>query len=131
MESSTAWWHPEALAAAAPVLLAWLLAPVLAWWSGRAKGDARRVLDEAQQRELRRVARKTWRFFEAFVGEADNWLPPDNLQEVPSPVVAHRTSPTNIGLALLSNLAAHDFGYLGMASATVCSSTWKTGSRPS
>ena len=50
----------------------------------------------------RRVARRTWRFFETFVGAEDNWLPPDNFQEDPAPVIAHRTSPTNIGLLLLA-----------------------------
>ena len=54
-----------------------------------------------------------WRFFETFVRPADNVLPPDNFQEDPSPVVAHRTSPTNIGLYLLSTVAARDFGWLG------------------
>ena len=61
---------------------------------------------------LRRTARKTWRFFETFVTAQENWLPPDNFQEEPVPVVASRTSPTNMGLALLANLAACDFGYL-------------------
>ncbi|MDP2974631.1 MAG: hypothetical protein Q8N45_00310, partial [Anaerolineales bacterium] len=42
----------------------------------------------------------------------DNWLPPDNYQEHPVAAVAHRTSPTNMGLALLANLSAHDFGYI-------------------
>src|SRR5207244_7790728 len=65
-------------------------------------------------RFLRRVARKTWSFFETFVGDEDHWLPPDNYQESPRGVVAHRTSPTNIGLLLLSTLAAHDLGYLGL-----------------
>jgi cyclic beta-1,2-glucan synthetase len=63
-------------------------------------------------RFLRVLARKTWAFFDQLVGPLDNWLPPDNLQEQPSQVVAHRTSPTNMGMALLSHLAAHDFGYL-------------------
>ncbi len=58
------------------------------------------------------MARRTWRFFTDFVGPADNWLPPDNYQEYPAAVVAHRTSPTNMGMALLANLAAHDFGYI-------------------
>ncbi len=58
------------------------------------------------------LRRKTWAFFEDFVGPADNWLPPDNLQQYPIPVIAHRTSPTNIGLSLLANLTACDFGYL-------------------
>ena len=59
------------------------------------------------------IARRTWRFFEVFVGDEDNWLPPDNFQEDPQPVVAHRTSPTNIGLLLLATVSAHDFGYVG------------------
>ena len=61
---------------------------------------------------LHRVARKTWMFFATFVGPDDHWLPPDNYQEHPVAVIAHRTSPTNMGLALLANLAAHDFGYI-------------------
>ena len=60
------------------------------------------------------VARRTWLFFETFVTAEDNWLPPDNFQESPKAVLAHRTSPTNEGLLLVSALAAHDFGYLGI-----------------
>ena len=62
---------------------------------------------------MRLIARRTWRFFEAFVTPADNMLPPDNFQEDPKPVIAHRTSPTNIGLYLLSAVAARDFGWAG------------------
>ena len=40
-------------------------------------------------------------------------LPPDNFQEDPRPVVAHRTSPTNMGLYLLSAVSARDFGWSG------------------
>ena len=58
------------------------------------------------------LARRTWRFFADFVGPEDNWLPPDNFQEYPAAALASRTSPTNIGMALLANLAAYDFGYL-------------------
>ena len=58
------------------------------------------------------VARKTWRYFETFVGPEDHALPPDNVQIVPELTVAHRTSPTNIGMALLATLAAHDFGFI-------------------
>ncbi len=71
-------------------------------------------LTEGQRRALRRVARKTWLFFETFVGDADHWLPPDNFQEIPDGRVAHRTSPTNQGLLLLSTLAASDLGYIGL-----------------
>jgi cellobiose phosphorylase len=110
-----AWTRPAVLPAALPLLLLWLAAPSLAWRSGRRVDAAGRAfaLAPAQQLELRRLARKTWRFFERHVCEEENWLPPDNMQEVPMPTIAHRTSPTNIGLALLANLAAHDFGYLG------------------
>ncbi|MEO8161737.1 MAG: cyclic beta 1-2 glucan synthetase, partial [Arenimonas sp.] len=110
-----AWQRPAVLPIALPVLLLWLAAPWLAWWASRRAPPARRELSVDQTRELRLHARKTWAFFETFVCAEDNWLPPDNLQEVPTPVIAHRTSPTNIGLALLANLAAHDFGYLGLA----------------
>jgi cyclic beta-1,2-glucan synthetase len=61
---------------------------------------------------LRKISRKTWSFFETFVGAEDHWLPPDNYQEHPVAAVAHRTSPTNMGLSLLSNLTAYDFGYI-------------------
>ena len=66
-----------------------------------------------RRRALRLVARRTWRFFETFVTAEDHWLPPDNFQEDPKPVVAHRTSPTNLGLYLLSAVSARDFGWSG------------------
>ena len=58
------------------------------------------------------MERRTWAFFDDFVTAADHHLPPDNFQEHPARVLAHRTSPTNMGLSLLANLAAYDFGYL-------------------
>ncbi|MGV8960146.1 MAG: GH36-type glycosyl hydrolase domain-containing protein [Stenotrophomonas sp.] len=103
--------RPHALAVAAPILLLWLLAPALAWWLGRPSGRVAFAPSADELRFLRALARKTWGFFEAHVGPQDNWLPPDNLQEEPARI-AHRTSPTNMGLALLANLAAYDFGYL-------------------
>src|SRR5699024_518674 len=62
---------------------------------------------------LRLEGRRIWRFFTTFVSEKDNHLPPDNFQEDPDPVVAHRSSPTNMGLYLLSTLSARDFGWIG------------------
>ncbi len=64
--------------------------------------------------ELRLGARRTWRFFETFATAEDHMLAPDNFQEEPRPVVAHRTSPTNLGLYLLSTVAARDFGWTGI-----------------
>ena len=103
---------PAALAVAGPLLLLWLASPAIAWWLSRplARREARLTVD--QTLFLRQVSRKTWAFFEAFVGPEDHWLPPDNVQEHPVAAVAHRTSPTNMGLSLLANLAAYDFGYL-------------------
>jgi cyclic beta-1,2-glucan synthetase len=72
-------------------------------------------LSENQHRFLEKLSRKTWRYFEEFVTAEDHWLPPDNIQQNPSRVVASRTSPTNIGMALLADLAAYDFGYCSAA----------------
>ncbi|HEV2221106.1 MAG TPA: glucoamylase family protein [Casimicrobiaceae bacterium] len=103
---------PGALAAGAPVLCLWLVSPAIAWWISRPlrRREARLTIEQAIF--LRKLSRRTWAFFETFVGPDDHWLPPDNYQEHPVDVVAHRTSPTNLGLALLANLAAYDFGYI-------------------
>ncbi len=104
--------RPDALIAAAPILVLWLLSPLIAWWLSRPLAAREARLGAPQLRFLRQTARKTWAFFDTFVNADENWLPPDNFQEHSAVGVAHRTSPTNIGLALLANLAAHDFGYL-------------------
>ncbi|WP_371915424.1 GH36-type glycosyl hydrolase domain-containing protein [Pseudomonas sp. CC6-YY-74] len=97
-----------------PFALLWLSAPMLALHASRSPRVARSLaLSESDARDLRLTARRTWRFFETFVTPADNMLPPDNFQENPQPVVAHRTSPTNLGLYLLSTIAARDFGWAG------------------
>jgi cellobiose phosphorylase len=104
--------HPAALGAAAPILLLWWLAPVIVFRISQPITRRAPHLDQAQQTYLHALARKTWLFFETYVGPADNWLPPDNMQEHPVEVLARRTSPTNIGLSLLANLTAYDFGYI-------------------
>jgi cyclic beta-1,2-glucan synthetase len=103
---------PAALVDAAPLLALWFLAPAVAFLVSRPLASDAPKVTAAGTRALRRVARKTWDFFETFHTAEDNWLPPDNFQEVPKGQVAHRTSPTNIGLSLLSCLAAHDLGFL-------------------
>jgi cyclic beta-1,2-glucan synthetase len=104
--------RPLMVVLAAPLLLLWLLSPWTAWWISKPRVSSAFVPTPAQRRFLRTLARKTWAFFDAHVGPADHWLPPDNLQQQPLPVIAHRTSPTNIGLTLLANLAGYDFGFL-------------------
>jgi cyclic beta-1,2-glucan synthetase len=106
---------PPELLPAGLFLVPWLLSPLVAWWVSRPLVVRQTPLNDEDRRALRRIARKTWGFFETFVGPEDHWLPPDNFQEQPRPQVAHRTSPTNQGLLLLSTLAAHDLGYFGMA----------------
>jgi cyclic beta-1,2-glucan synthetase len=104
--------QPVALTVAGPFLLLWLLSPLIVWWVSRPLDSREARLTPEQTRFLGGLARKTWAFFETFVGPQDHWLPPDNYQEYRSASLAHRTSPTNMGLALLANLSAHDFGYI-------------------
>jgi len=106
---------PTALGVAAPLLLVWLVSPVIAWWINLPLTERAAELSLSQTVFLGKLARKTWSFFEKFVNVEDHWLPPDNYQEAPAAAVAHRTSPTNMGLALLANLSAYDFGYLSAA----------------
>jgi len=103
---------PDSLLLTLPLIGSWLAAPLIAWRISRPIVVSGLDLTDDQLGFLRQTARKTWYFFENFVNARENWLPPDNFQELPVPVVAARTSPTNIGLALLANLAARDFGYL-------------------
>ena len=97
-----------------PFLFLWGIAPWVAWKASLPPLAAEaETLTEREKRVLRLTARRTFRFFEAFVTPKDNSLPPDNFQEDPKPIVAHRTSPTNVGLWLLSSVAARDFAWIG------------------
>ncbi len=102
------------IAFAAPWLLLWIAAPAVALWASQSRPDSGPGAVSASDADaLRLIARRTWRFFETFVTAEDHALAPDNFQEDPKPVVAHRTSPTNLGLYLLSAIAARDFGWIG------------------
>ncbi len=103
---------PAALMFAALLLGLWFFSPIIVWWMSRPPGRRLEKLSADQIVYLNKLARKTWSFFETFVGPEDHWLPPDNYQEQPVSAVAHRTSPTNIGLSLLAALAAYDFGMI-------------------
>ena len=99
---------------AAPFIVMWLLSPIVARVvsvpvSELANGE----LSSDDVETLRLTARRTWLFFETFVDKEDNWLPPDNFQDDPKPVIEHRTSPTNIGMYLLAAITARDFGWIG------------------
>jgi cyclic beta-1,2-glucan synthetase len=97
---------------ASPILALWLVAPAIVWLLNATEKEEDLTLPAEKILFLHKSARKIWAFFEQFVTEEENWLPPDNYQEQPVQVVAHRTSPTNMGLALLANLSAYDFGFI-------------------
>lgn len=91
--------------------LMWFLFPLYAWYLSE-KPRKKAALSVADKRNLRDRAKPIWRFFEENVNAHTAWLPPDNIQLAPVEAVAMRTSPTNIGLYLLSVLAAEDFGFI-------------------
>ncbi|PYT20618.1 MAG: cyclic beta 1-2 glucan synthetase, partial [Acidobacteria bacterium] len=107
--------RPASLAVAGPILGLWFASPAIAWWISLPLVRRRAKLTANETIFLRNLSRRTWAFFETFVGPEDHWLPPDNFQEHPAGAIAHRTSPTNMGLALLANLSACDFGYISAA----------------
>lgn len=114
----TAFRTPSALTVALPLALAWLCAPALAAWLSRKRPD--RTLEPLRPDDaeyLRLVARQTYAYFERFGGPDQYWLVADNYQEDPAPVVAARTSPTNLGMALLATVAARDFRWIGTGEA--------------
>ena len=116
--------RPAALPVAAPILCVWAAAPWIAYALSRPMPRVRAALSAADRDYVQQIARKTWDYFDAFVGVEDHFLPPDNVQvEVEEGetgtaggggalTIAHRTSPTNIGLGLLATLAAHDLGFI-------------------
>ena len=106
--------NPDTIWIAAPFVVLWLLAPAIARRvSMPAAESAPEQLAESDIERLRLLARRTWLFFETFVGPDDHYLPPDNFQDDPKPSVEHRTSPTNIGMYLLATVSARDFGWIG------------------
>jgi cyclic beta-1,2-glucan synthetase len=108
--------RPAALPAALPLAALWLLAPEIAAAVSRPRRRRAPALTGGDARRLRLLARRTWLFFDTFVGPDDQWLPPDHFQEEPRGEVARRTSPTNIGLLQLATLSAHDLGHAGLLS---------------
>ena len=123
-ESFPAWFVPLSIAVAGalfgglswtaqgPLLAVWLSAPVLVWGLSREMPARTAQLDDAAIRRLRRLARRTWAYFDHLVSGEDHWLPPDNLQLHPVSAVARRTSPTNIGLGMLAQVVGGDLGYV-------------------
>ncbi|MFC0225400.1 GH36-type glycosyl hydrolase domain-containing protein [Serratia aquatilis] len=108
---------PMALMVTLPFATLWILSPLLLFTLSHEPLRRAATINDQQHRFLRQTSRETWSFFANFVNQQENWLPPDNFQEIPEPVIAHRTSPTNIGLSLLADLTAYDFGYITLSEA--------------
>lgn len=104
--------YSTAFFCALPFIIAWIVSPAIAWRISQPTTRKQFVPTGEQQRFLQKLSRRTWAFFDTYITAEENWLPPDNIQEKPVMVIAHRTSPTNIGLALLAYLAAYDFEYI-------------------
>ncbi len=110
--------HPRSLPVAITFALVWTASPIVARWISEPPPlPSVKLVSSTDALAFRSASRRMWRFFDTFVTPAEHSLPPDNFQEDPRPVVAHRTSPSNIGLYLLSTIAAHDLGWIG---------TWET-----
>ena len=107
-------WGASNLLFASPWLALWFLSPVVGWLLNQRPQtrQPQSLLREEDRQFLRNVARRTWRYFSDFVNDGSSWLPPDNYQVSYQNQLAMRTSPTNIGLWMVSALGAHDFGYL-------------------
>ena len=108
------YFKPEGLIVSLILLIAWGIAPSAACRISRDDGGEEEKLAKEDLEELRKIARKTWRYFEEFANAKNNYLAPDNFQEDPPRGIAFRTSPTNIGLGLLAALTGRDMGYTGI-----------------
>jgi hypothetical protein len=86
------------LIVALPILVLWGISPFIAWWVSRSFTRDKPQLSLTENLYLRKLARKIWAFFENFVREEDNWLPPDNYQMEPADKL--RTGPLLLILAL-------------------------------
>ncbi len=107
---------PVALGWAFVLCAAWAAVPLWAWLGSRPLPERTQRLDPGAQAEVLKIARDTWRYYERHVADEDNHLPPDNVQTMPGAepgfMVAHRTSPTNIGLYLLAAASARELGFI-------------------
>jgi cyclic beta-1,2-glucan synthetase len=103
--------HVPSLAIATPILQIWGLSILICKWLNRPQRPLASQIGSKDRASIRHMSLRTWRFFRQFSNQEENWLVPDIVQETP-PLVAHRISPTNLGLLLNARQAAHDLGYM-------------------
>jgi len=120
--------NPQALFAIIPFCILWIFSPFIIYLTGKEiYSPISKSLSSDDKSFLRNIGRKTWRFFDDYVTDESNFLPPDNFQESYGQGVAFRTSPTNIGLYLLSIYSAYDFGFItGRQAIIKCGKTIKS-----
>lgn len=97
-----------------PSCIIWFLSPFTAYYISKDISYKKVELPYKDALLLKELSRRTWAYFEDFVNEENNWLAPDNFQEDPPNGLATRTSPTNVGMGLISNIVAYDLGYIGI-----------------
>lgn len=100
-----------------PSCIIWIISPLISYIIGKNINDETVKLSEEDINILRRLTRSIWAYFEDFVTDETNYLGGDNYQEEPYKGLAMRTSPTNIGMTLISNIVAIDMGYIGVIKA--------------
>ena len=102
----------------APLALLWSVAPALAYALSVPARPRQRALGKDERALALRYARLHWQYFDHFVSAESGWLAPDNFQDDPGPLLALRTSPTNIGLQLLATVSAHDLHFISLEEMT-------------
>ncbi len=112
------YFKPESFTLSVILLIVWLISPIIAYFISKDDHIQAEKLDDKALLELRKIARKTWRYFEEFANPKNNYLAPDNFQEEPYRGIAYKTSPTNIGLGLMASLTGRDMGYIGLIETT-------------
>ncbi|WP_461206771.1 GH36-type glycosyl hydrolase domain-containing protein [Clostridium sp. DL1XJH146] len=95
-----------------PTCVLWIVSPAIAYYISKDLEKYNYILSKNEEELLKKLSRKTWAYFEDFLNEESNWLAPDNYQENPANGVAQRTSPTNMGMGLITNTTAYDMGYI-------------------
>ena len=95
----------------------WILSPVIMWYLSKEIKDKEINLSYNNKEYLLDISRKTWSYFEEYMNEEENFLPPDNYQEGRVPLIVDRTSSTNIGLGFLTVISAYDLGFINLEKA--------------
>jgi len=104
--------NPSYLWTVVPFFLLWAGAPFYVWYFSQPIKIVKPSYSKPDVLKLRDYSRRTWFYFERLVTEEHSWLPPDNFQVDPHLPPTDRTSPTNIGLALVANIVAYNRGYI-------------------